>query len=437
MMKQLKAYDYGLAALLAVIFAVVGVYTISVATVDSAAYETELRALGAMDARLNRDLYRLESGELRHYDSVVSETRALRRIDSRLARVPAGLGSDQALGKLRLEASIMLSEKLVLVEDFKTALAEFRAAMDFLPELSSNLDKYASASAGLGQEQFVAILGKTADYIQEPSPDVEIAVRGILEPITQASEGAAERSAPGHAAQRLIAILDSKKTLDTVRRDIAGVHLAEVSERLAGAFAGARNAQQWKSRLLFGAVLATLLLLFSTLAFIPRWQLGQKEVAAVKMEEVLRTSLQEARAQSDHLKRDEQAAAARLAEERHIALVRHAFDIMAIVSRQDHYIYITPSCHALFGLTEKELIGKSVYEGIHADDLIKVQDYFIRAQKELQMDQTIQYRVMDAYGGWHLVESFASNQANNPAVRGMVLNTRRLQSLDAKAPAGA
>jgi hypothetical protein len=33
---------------------------------------------------------------------------------------------------------------------------------------------------------------------------------------------------------------------------------------------------------------------------------------------------------------------------------------------------------------------------------------------------------MDAFGKWHLVETFASNQASNPAVRGMVLNTRRL-----------
>lgn len=33
---------------------------------------------------------------------------------------------------------------------------------------------------------------------------------------------------------------------------------------------------------------------------------------------------------------------------------------------------------------------------------------------------------MDAFGKWHLVKTFASNQASNPAVRGMVLNTRRL-----------
>lgn len=42
---------------------------------------------------------------------------------------------------------------------------------------------------------------------------------------------------------------------------------------------------------------------------------------------------------------------------------------------------------------DKEMIGKSVYEGIHADDIIKVQDYLARAQRELPTEQNVRYSV--------------------------------------------
>ena len=82
----------------------------------------------------------------------------------------------------------------------------------------------------------------------------------------------------------------------------------------------------------------------------------------------------------------------------------------------------------MLGLPEQELIGRSVFEGIHADDLIRVKDYLTRAEKELQTAQTISYRLMDAHGKWHTMETFASNQYSNPAIRGMILNTRRLDA---------
>ena len=51
------------------------------------------------------------------------------------------------------------------------------------------------------------------------------------------------------------------------------------------------------------------------------------------------------------------------APERLKALIAHSFEVVAIASRQDNYIYVSPASREIYGLTEKELIGKSVYEG--------------------------------------------------------------------------
>jgi PAS domain S-box-containing protein len=173
-------------------------------------------------------------------------------------------------------------------------------------------------------------------------------------------------------------------------------------------------------------MMVLLLLGIVGMAFATLRRTQRKLDAALADQAALKSAVKEAKVQSETVKRGEREQSALLAEERHNALVRHAFELMAILSRQENYIHVSPACEAFFGLTDKEMIGKSVYEGIHADDIIKVQDYLARAQRELPTEQTIQYRVMDAFGKWHLVETFASNQASNPAVRGMVLNTRRL-----------
>ncbi|MDP2323388.1 MAG: hypothetical protein Q8N51_05085, partial [Gammaproteobacteria bacterium] len=177
MMQQLKPFDFGLAALIALVFALLGYYALSAARDDGAAYETDLLALGATDAALSRDLHRLETGALNHFDTIVAASRALRRIENRLNREPAGLGGAREFAALRLSAAILLGEKLVLVEEFKTALAEFKAAMDFFPELSTNRARYTGAGGGLSQEDLTFLLSKIAEYVQEPTPALEETLR--------------------------------------------------------------------------------------------------------------------------------------------------------------------------------------------------------------------------------------------------------------------
>lgn len=429
MMRRITATDIALALVFSALLATAGALAFRAAPRDQAAYGADLRALAATSAVLNRDIYRIQVNALNHFDTLVATTARLRRIEHRLGREPAWLDDSGDFGKLRLEVSMLVARKLALVEDFKTARAEFMAALDYLPELSERL-----SGSGAAEPFPRDLLEKLARFVQEPAPALGEVLAGEIEAAAAqdttgpGAEGPAARHQ--HLVHRVQAIVEGKQRLNAVEHELASVPLLEAGAHLSAAYAEAARQHHRQSQRWTVALLVLLALVFGAISLEPRRRLQRVEAAAQREEAALKEALKTVRSQSAQLKRGEQEEAARLAEERLKALVRHSFEMVAILSREDNYIYVSPASEDLVGLTERELIGKSVYEGIHPDDLIKVQDYFTRAQKELQTDQTIQYRVMDAYGKWHVVETFASNQASNPAVRGMVLNTRRLGAAD-------
>jgi len=220
--------------------------------------------------------------------------------------------------------------------------------------------------------------------------------------------------------------LEQRRAVDELSAKIGALPLAPRARELALHYQGVRDGRTSFRAALFAGGGGLLVLLGYGGAVWMLWRERRRTAASEVARNELKATLKETRLEQAALRTDAQEDRGRLMEERHRALARHAFDVMAILSREENYIHVSPASESIYGLTEKEMIGKSVYEGIHADDIIKVQDYLTRAQRGLQMDQSIQYRVMDAYGKWHLVETHASNQASNPAIRGMVLNTRRL-----------
>lgn len=416
--------DLGMWSVLAIILLALALYGSGVGRGgDRAAYDEALLALTATDAALDRDLHRLQSNALNHYDSVVFATRQMRRIENRLSREPSGLEAGP-FADARVETSVLLGQKLSLVEEFKTAHAAWRASLSALPAF---VDAW-QGSAAPGGPGMAPFLTAMQAYMLSPDAAREALLREQLAGLDAAGADSLDR-----LSGQMERAVSARAELASIQEQLSALRLHESGARLTSLFHEARRASERRGAYAISGAIAALVLLFALLSWIPRWGAARREAALRGEQEALKQALNEARAQSAELQRGGQEEAARLSEERLKALIAHSFEVVAIVSRQDNYIYVSPASREIYGLTEKELIGKSVYEGIHREDLIKVQDYFTLAQKELQTDQTITYRVMDAYGKWHLVESYASNQWTNPAVRGMVLNTRRLHPVESAA----
>ena len=428
MIRRLRAFDLLLAVLLVLTLIAIG-YSVKNSSVDAHRdYVSDLIEFSLVERAVTQDLYRIDSGELAHYDTLVANVRRLRQAERRLNQLPAHVAGSAELNQLTTELAVFLNDSHYYIEDYKSTISAMRAGLDNLSALAENVQDY-----GLGNKISQAYLADTyrdmLTYVSEPAPRRLAMVEARLDFLNEQLSGLTEATpAPSlrRFTDRAVAIISDKQDGSELLQAIAGVPLAGTAAKLDYAYHRAHQGYRIKSVAITATILAGMITFFVVLTYATRWRTARKEAGIAEKQESLATALKEARAQSDTLRKGEASEATILAEERTAALLRHTFETVAIVSREENYIYLSPAVEQMLGLREKELIGRSVYEGIHTDDLIRVKDYFEQAQKELQTEQTITYRLMDASGKWLHVETFASTQYSNPAIRGMILNTREL-----------
>lgn len=110
-------------------------------------------------------------------------------------------------------------------------------------------------------------------------------------------------------------------------------------------------------------------------------------------------------------------------EELHKGLVQQGSDMIALLDEEGKYLYVGGSTTRALGYEPEQLIGKSAYDFIHPDDLLKVQEARIRldAVESLQLSE---FRFRTAGGEWRWLESYLSNQLLNPHIGALVVSSR-------------
>ena len=108
-------------------------------------------------------------------------------------------------------------------------------------------------------------------------------------------------------------------------------------------------------------------------------------------------------------------------EARFRALVQHSSDAITIVDAAGRCLYVSPSVHAQFGYDPADAYGRAMQEFVHPDDIA----LFNAALRDTHgTPVTLRYRVRHADGSWRQVESIGRDLRHEPAVRGIVFNTR-------------
>ncbi|MEV6342283.1 sensor domain-containing diguanylate cyclase [Actinoplanes sp. NPDC051851] len=114
----------------------------------------------------------------------------------------------------------------------------------------------------------------------------------------------------------------------------------------------------------------------------------------------------------------------RRSDQRFQALFQHAPDLVAILDDQGRIIFTSPSSHAVLGYEHGSLTGQSVFDMLHPDD----QEGMRARLAALLADQSgvlrLQCRVRSATGHFRWFDFTASNQMQNPALNGIVINAR-------------
>jgi len=106
------------------------------------------------------------------------------------------------------------------------------------------------------------------------------------------------------------------------------------------------------------------------------------------------------------------------------SLVENARDVIHVINEDRTTRYITPSVRSLLGWTPDELVGRSALEIIHPDDVPGALGQIRLARKTPGSGLPITLRVRHRDGSWRVFEAIGRNLLDDPAVRGIIVNSR-------------
>ncbi|WP_051935712.1 PAS domain-containing protein [Salegentibacter sp. Hel_I_6] len=112
-----------------------------------------------------------------------------------------------------------------------------------------------------------------------------------------------------------------------------------------------------------------------------------------------------------------------LSEQRFKNLVQEGGDLIAVLNENGDYVYTSPNFISVSGYSTKDFQNHSVLEFIHPNDLEEVKHKFekILTQKRVQINAA---RFKHKNGSWRWLETTATNLLDDPAVKGIVFNSR-------------
>jgi PAS domain S-box-containing protein len=146
-------------------------------------------------------------------------------------------------------------------------------------------------------------------------------------------------------------------------------------------------------------------------------------------QEVLRQNAEEMQATQEELQRTNQRLEDQIEEvnrtqKRMQLLLENASEVITIYEEDETIRYISPSVEAILGYGQKELIGKSDLDKVHADHREIFKGLFRKMLDSPDEKVTIQYEYKAKDGNFIWIESMGTNCMANPAIHGFILNSR-------------
>jgi diguanylate cyclase (GGDEF)-like protein/PAS domain S-box-containing protein len=114
----------------------------------------------------------------------------------------------------------------------------------------------------------------------------------------------------------------------------------------------------------------------------------------------------------------------RCSEERFRSLVQNASDLVTVVEGDTRISYQSPSVKRLLGFEPDDVVGMRLSDLLHPGDVPQAHAVLNGAMSRPDGHAVVEARMHHTDGSWRDVELIGSNQFQNPAIRGFVLNIR-------------
>ena len=112
-----------------------------------------------------------------------------------------------------------------------------------------------------------------------------------------------------------------------------------------------------------------------------------------------------------------------LSEKRFKALVQEGSDLINIIDLNGVYKYASPASATMIGLNTEDVTGTNAFNFIHEED----REMIIRSLSEIASTKRVQtppFRFKDQGGGYRWLQSIGTNLLDDPAVEGIVVNSK-------------
>lgn len=111
-------------------------------------------------------------------------------------------------------------------------------------------------------------------------------------------------------------------------------------------------------------------------------------------------------------------------EARFRALVQNASDVITILDADATVRFESPAIQRVLGYQPDELVGTSAFDLVHPDDLPSLSSTFANVIDDPQAIRTVEFRCHHHDGTWRWLSATCTNLLADPAVSGVVVNSR-------------
>ncbi len=114
----------------------------------------------------------------------------------------------------------------------------------------------------------------------------------------------------------------------------------------------------------------------------------------------------------------------RRSEQRFRALIRNASDVIAIVTPDGTFCYLSSAVNHVWGCDAETLEGTSIFALLHPEDAERFQALIAQAQAAPEVCLTAELRLHPAGGEWRVFEVVLTDLPAEPGIEGIVLTCR-------------
>ncbi|MEX1188643.1 MAG: PAS domain-containing protein [Bacteroidia bacterium] len=105
-------------------------------------------------------------------------------------------------------------------------------------------------------------------------------------------------------------------------------------------------------------------------------------------------------------------------------LVQNSSDIITILNPTAEVLYESPAFYRAFGFKENEIVGKSAFDFIHAEDIESVKNAFTKLILDASSSISVTFRFRKKDGNYIYLEAIGNNLLDAPGINGIVINSR-------------